>query len=237
MIAGRKIRDYTIEQRLGGGRYGVCFLASDTQGRKVVLKRFRRHLFCRNRPADPHEAVILSGLDHPSIPELLGVVNVREGYFFVLEYVPGHTLRHLLFREHHVFSEEEIFRIGCQLADVLVYIHSRGVVHGDLSISNIVDDGHQTGVLDFGLARYRGEDGTAYDLDYACLGNVLLYLLYSGWSGQKRGAWYDELGLGVEKKTFLKRLLRLEQGFTDTEQMRDAFLRAFRPGQSPHTMT
>ena len=33
------------------------------------------------------DAVILSGLSHPSIPEFLGVANSRRGYFFVLEYM------------------------------------------------------------------------------------------------------------------------------------------------------
>ena len=233
MTAGKRIGDYTVDTKLGSGRYGVCFIARDSHGEKVVLKRFRRRLFQKNPPGSHHEAVILSGLDHPSIPELLGVVHEREGYFFVLKYMPGHTLRQLLFREHHIFTEEDIFRIGAQLSEALVYIHSRSVVHGALSISNIVDDGHRTGLLDFGLARYRGEDGAAYDLDYACLGNVLLYLLYSGWHGRRCGAWYDELDLSADKELFLRRLLRLDRGFTHTEQMRDAFLAAF----SPHTET
>ena len=232
MIGRKKIRDYTIEHKLGSGRYGVCFLARDSHGRQVVLKRFRRYLFQKGPLGDHHEAVILSGLVHPSIPELLGVVNAQEGYFFVLKYMPGPTLRQLLFREHRIFTEEDIFRVGSQLTESLVYIHSRSVVHGDLSISNIVDDGHRIGILDFGLARYSGEDGAAYDLDYACLGNVLLYLLYSGWNGRKKGAWYDELDLSDEKKTFLKRLLRLGKGFTDTGQMRNAFVNAFRPART-----
>lgn len=227
MIFRKRIQNYTIESRLGGGRYGVCFLAHDRDGQKVVLKRFRKHEFRKNLSDNHHEAVVLSGLDHPAVPKLLGVINARQGYFFVLEYKKGLSLRQLLFSRHHIFSDDEIFRIGAQLADILVYIHSRSVIHGDLSISNIVYDGNRVSLLDFGLARYMNASDITPSLDHACFGNVLLYLLYSGYSGKKYGAWYEELDLDKDRAHFLKRLLQIEEGFADTEKMRDAFLRNF----------
>lgn len=43
MIVRRRIGDYNVLSRLGGGRYGVCYLALDKEGGRVVLKRFRTH--------------------------------------------------------------------------------------------------------------------------------------------------------------------------------------------------
>ena len=87
---------YTVVSRLGGGRYGVCYLAKDSAGRQVVLKRFRRRMWKKNQADNYHEAVILSGLSHKAVPRLLGVINQRCGYFFVLEYKSGQTLKALL---------------------------------------------------------------------------------------------------------------------------------------------
>lgn len=169
-------------------RKTVLLSARNAEGRRVVLKRFRPKMFRENSGENHHEAVILSGLAHPAVPEFLGVLNLRQGYFFILEYKPGSTLRSLLFRQRTEFTDEQIFRIGAQLLDVLIYLHSRSVVHGDLSISNVVDDGRQVSLLDFGLARYMDGRDISADLDYSCFGNVLLYLLYSRYHEQKFGA-------------------------------------------------
>ena len=38
--------------------------------------------------------------------------------------------------------------------EVLEYLHGRNVVHGDISVANVTDDGEKISLLDFGLARY-----------------------------------------------------------------------------------
>lgn len=156
--AGRRgsavIGGYRVTGRLGGGRYGMCLQAEDPNGRRVVLKRFRRGMRQRNVGGNHYEAVILSGLSHPAVPELLGVINERSGYYFVLSQQPGITLKSWLFDRHKAFSRAEIYRIGTQLLDVLVYLHSRSVIHGDISLSNVMDDGKRISLIDFGLARY-----------------------------------------------------------------------------------
>lgn len=115
----RKIGDYTVVSRIGGGRYGVCFLSHDPLGRKVVLKRFRRRMWKKNRADNHHEAVVLSGLCHPGVPELLGVINARKGYYFVLGYKEGNTLEKWLFKEKKVFTAQDVYRIGTQLFEIL----------------------------------------------------------------------------------------------------------------------
>lgn len=207
----RKIAEYTVAARIGRGRYGVCFLAHDLRGRKVVLKRFRRRMWRKNRANNHHEAVVLSGLCHPGVPELLGVVNEHRGYYFVLEYMEGKTLEDWLFDKKKIFSADEIYRIGTQLYDILEYLHSHSVVHGDISIANVVDDGGQVSLIDFGLARYAGGDPEDFRLDHARTANVLIYLLYSGYSGKGDRPWYEELPLTGEQRKFLLGLMKPEE--------------------------
>ena len=101
----RRAENYRILSRIGAGRYGVCYLARDDSGRTVVLKRFRSRIHGRKRPPNADEAVILSSLEHECLPELLGVLNTRKGYFFILEYMEGTSLEKLLFRRRKRFGE------------------------------------------------------------------------------------------------------------------------------------
>ena len=214
----RKIGDYAVASRIGKGRYGVCFLARDPQGKKVVLKRFRQRMWKRNSANNHHEAVILSGLSHPGVPELLGVINERRGYFFVLEYKEGNTLKEWLFEKKKVFSSAELYRIGTQLFDILEYLERRSVIHGDVSIANIVDDGERVSLIDFGLARYSGGDQESFRLDYARTANVIIYLLYSGYSGKGDRPWHEELPLTPEQREYLQALIKPEAQGRETEE-------------------
>lgn len=223
----RKIGDYTVVSCIGKGRYGVCFLALDPKGRKAVLKKFRPHMWKKNQSANHYEAVILSGLSHPEVPELLGVINNRKGYYFVLEYKDGSTLENILFRQKKVLREADIFRIGLQLFEVLEYLHSRNVVHGDISIANIIDNGSRISLLDFGLARYADGENMRFSLDYARAANVLLYLLYSRYPGNGRKPWHEELPLSDQQKNFLKNLFERKETFADTREVTTGFRKCF----------
>ena len=247
--ADERIGEYRVIRRLGGGRYGVCLLAESSgdtddsanlggaDGRRVVLKRFRRRMHKRNAGNNHYEAVILSGLSHPSIPELLGVINDRSGYYFVLSCQPGVTLKTWLFDRHKSFSRAEIHRIGTQMFDVLTYIHSRSVIHGDISLSNIMDDGDRVSLIDFGLARYMSDmsdsGNSSIDIDHARLADVLLYLMYScedlaRQPDTARGAvWYDELDLTASQTQCLKRLIGIDRPYSSTTEAAKAFRSAF----------
>lgn len=114
-----------------------------------------------------------------------------------------------------------------QIFDVLEYLHSRNVVHGDISVANVTYDGKKTALLDFGLARYADGRNIRFSLDYARAANVLLYLLYSGYTGKGNRPWYEELSLSGEQKEFLKKLLDPEKVFEDACELKQRFQRCF----------
>lgn len=201
------IGDYVVLSCIGKGRYSVCFLAQNHEGRQVVLKRLRPRMLKKNKHANHYEAVILSGLSHPAVPELLGVINNRKGYYYVLEYKEGLTLEQWLFEKKKVFTSEEIYRIGLQIFEVLEYLHERGVVHGDISVANVTYDGEKISLLDFGLSRYEDGKNIRFSLDHARAANILLYLLYSGYTGKGNLSWNEELPLSNEQKDFLRNML------------------------------
>ena len=227
--SGKQVGRYILERPLGEGRYGLCFLARSDCGEKVVVKKFKTSLLKKTSPKNIDEAVILSKLEDRRIPELLGVINQKGFYGFVLEYKPGCTVKNLLFKYGYKFSSEEIFNIGLQLIRVIKYLHENGVVHRDIRIPNVLLDKGEVYLIDFGLARWAEHHRYPYDLDFSYLGDFLLYLLYSTYQKGKKAEfpWYEELALNDEQKLFLKRLLRLEEVYESINDIETDFIRVF----------
>jgi serine/threonine protein kinase len=96
------------------------------------------------------ELKILLNLAHPNIVKVYDLIQDPIGT--VLEWIDGKSLQSYL-DEHKVFDVSEVLRIGFVLADVLSYIHSRGVVHRDIKPSNIILNTSNEPILaDFSIA-------------------------------------------------------------------------------------
>ena len=227
---GQKLGNYTIMELVGEGRYGMCFLARTNTGQKVIIKKFRQGIFKKNSEKNMHEAVILSKLKDIRIPELLGVINQKSFYGYVLELKPGNTVKDLLFKHKHRFSDEEFYNIGLQLIHIIEHLHENGIVHRDIRIPNVLVDNENVYLIDFGLARFVDSNEYKYDLDYSYLGDFFLYLLYSSFSNKnkyKKLPWHKELSLTDKQKTFLKKLMGLETVYESIKDVEVDFVDAF----------
>jgi serine/threonine-protein kinase len=145
---------YTIERELGGGAMSCVYLAMDRQlGRKVAIKtlapelasvlateRFRR------------EIEICSQLRHPHILPLLSAHEAEGVPYFTTPFIEGETLRDRLAREGRV-SVAGACRVTHDVADALAYAHMHGIVHRDIKPDNILLDGRNAIVSDFGIAK------------------------------------------------------------------------------------
>lgn len=226
---GKHVGNYKIIDRLGEGRYGISFLAATNRDELVVIKRFKPRIFKKNKQKNAYEAVILSQIDHPAVPKLIGVINERDFYGFVLEHKPGNTLETMLFKRKVVFTKSDIFNIGCQLIRVLTYLHGKGIVHRDLRIPNVLLYNGEVSLIDFGLSRWADGDRYHYDQDFSYLGDLLLYLHYSSFEKKTRESqpWYMELNLTDEQIHIYKRMLRLEDPYETICEVERDFLAAF----------
>lgn len=226
---GRSYRGYEITDYIGQGRYGACFTAAAPDGSKVVLKRYHNRMRRKNKEKNHFEPVILSALNHPCIPSLLGVINERKDYFYILEYMPGRSIETMLFTEHHRFSQSEVYEIGGKLIDIVSYLHANHIVHRDIRICNVLYDHTRVALLDFGLARFSHEKEYPLDIDFSYLGDFLLYLIYSSYTKKSSGsrAWYNELPLSSRQQLFLKRLLGLKPPYSSILQIKEDFSRYF----------
>ncbi|WP_367567664.1 protein kinase [Lacrimispora sp.] len=220
----KAIAGYTLEKELGTGLFGTCYLCKNQLGKPVILKQYKAEAFQINPKKNHYEASTLSTLTYPAIPRLFGILHTRTSMYLLLEYMPGNTLAKNLFYFQKTFNNSDIFRIGLQLLSVIDYLHMRNIVHRDISIDNIIDDGVQISLVDFGMSRsIRYEEPGAW-LDYYCFGEVLLFLLYSRFTrnnGQSTAStpWYEELKLPSYHKEFINRLLNKEKPFMNVAEI------------------
>ena len=166
-IAPRRIGDYTLLRRLGGGGMGVVYEAEqDEPRRRVALKILRSDLISSDRlERSTREARVLAHLKHPGIAQVLaagsapldGDPDGEPQPFIAMELVEGFPVD-VFVRERDLPTTErlELFIRAC---DAVHHAHEQGVVHRDLKPANIlVDEAHRPKILDFGVARITGVD-------------------------------------------------------------------------------
>jgi response regulator RpfG family c-di-GMP phosphodiesterase/serine/threonine protein kinase len=160
---GLVLGNYRILDRLGAGAMGVVFKAEHVRMRRpVAIKVLPCLEDVDNRVLRRFlgEMRTLAQLQHPNIINAIddgeiGPTPSDPGlYFFVMEYVPGHDLEHLV-AEQGPLPVHEAASLIYQVASALAEAHAHNLVHRDIKPSNIrVTTDGQAKLLDFGLVRH-----------------------------------------------------------------------------------
>lgn len=171
-----------IERRelIGEGGMGMVFRGySLLLGRDVAIKFLDPELRLRedSRERLRREAVALAAIDHPNVVRIFGCDEVPDltdrsstssgpqgkrsqgQLFLVMELLDGESLRKVRDRRLRL-SPVEVIEIGLQVCAGVGRAHERGIVHRDLTPSNIMLlRGSQTRVkvIDFGVCRLMEE--------------------------------------------------------------------------------
>ena len=215
---GCVLRDYTVEEVLGHGGFGIVYKARHNELDHVVaIKEYlpselavREGTTVCPRSADTEthfadglrrfreEARALIGFQqNPSIVDCREFFRANGTAYLVMEYLEGLPLSEVLRQREAAgqpFTESDPLGIAIPLAEGLAHIHRAGVIHRDIKPANIlVRQSDQRPVLiDFGAAKQAVAEHSRslapYTEGYAALEQVA--------DGQL-GPWTDLYGFGA----------------------------------------
>ena len=152
---GACISHYRILTLLGKGGMGAVYEAEDqVLGRHIALKLLPRELCSDHLALErfQREARAASALNHPNICTVYEISEWQGEHFIALELLEGERLKDRI--GNHPLSPNCVLDYGIQIADALDAAHRKGVIHRDVTPTNIfVTRSGQAKLLDFGLAK------------------------------------------------------------------------------------
>lgn len=164
LLIDSEIGPYKILKLIGHGGMGQVYLVEQLRPihRRLALKVLSFQKVSASSVARFEiERQTLALLNHPSIARIYDGGTI-DGFFpyFVMEYVEGKSLDELLRESPPDFHAR--IQLFLKICDAIRHAHQKGLIHRDLKPSNIlvesVDDQLSPKVIDFGLAKWLGED-------------------------------------------------------------------------------
>lgn len=164
---GEIINDkYRIDRKLGEGGMGAVYQGEHTLiGRQVAIKLLRPEIAQEEQLLTrfQREARAATSIGHDHIVDVTDMGKLDDGSaYMVLEYLDGRELGDDMAQER--LPIERLVHIVVQVCDALAAAHDLGIIHRDLKPANIflinkAGDPDFVKVLDFGVAKARGEEG------------------------------------------------------------------------------
>jgi len=151
---------YTVEREIGRGGAARVFLAHGAAGEPLALKVLHPQLAASvTAERFLREIKVISQLEHPRIARLLDWGETNWLLWYIMEYVPGPSLRQHLDRARRV-SIADTVHIAHDLLGALEAAHGIRIVHRDVKPDNIVLSPAGAVLLDFGIAKAVSEAGS-----------------------------------------------------------------------------
>lgn len=173
--AGWALNEYRVESLLGGGGFGLTYLAHDTLlDCKVAIKEFLptdiavrgdgQRVMPRSGPAVEmfeqglrrflDESRALANFRHPNIVRVSRFFEANGSAYMVMDYEQGRPLNQWVRERNAPMDKATLLAIVRPLLEGLQVIHDGGFLHRDIKPPNICirDDGTPV-LLDFGAAR------------------------------------------------------------------------------------
>ncbi|KAM6980637.1 serine/threonine-protein kinase 33, partial [Aplochiton taeniatus] len=169
---------YTFGRKLGQGSFGVVCEATHNESKtKWAIKKVNKEKAGSSGvKLLEREVSILKRVEHEHIIHLEEVFETPKRMYLVTELCEGGELKELLQNKKR-FTEEETRHIIRSLAEAIVYLHKKDIVHRDLKLENILVKSYHHGddkdvisikVTDFGLSVKKGGVGSENMLKATC---------------------------------------------------------------------
>lgn len=126
---------YEIREQIGFGGGGTIYRAYHKRLHKdVVLKKIHQ-----SSERNEDEKEILKNLKHSYLPQVFDFLDVEDGVFTIIDYIPGQSFEKLL-KEKGKFPQKKVVKYARQLCEVVDYLHKQKppIIHGDIKPANIM---------------------------------------------------------------------------------------------------
>lgn len=175
---------YIIGKVLGEGGFGITYLGYDLQtDTKAAIKEYfpsgvsyrfsgqsrtvsiqdkgSSEQFAKGKERFLGEArTVYRFRDEENIVNVLDFFSENNTVYIVMEYIEGVSLGQYLSQNGRVGDFDELYKILRPVMVSLDHVHTAGLIHRDISPSNLMMDMNGTvKLLDFGTARSMSEDG------------------------------------------------------------------------------
>ncbi|KAK6460588.1 kinase-like domain-containing protein [Scheffersomyces coipomensis] len=196
----REVRfgNYILGSTLGEGEFGKVKLGWRKDGKfpnQVAIKLIKRSTILKDSDSEVkihREINSLKLLNHPNIVNLVEVMKSGKYIGIVLEYASGGELFDYIL--HHKYLKENVAKkLFAQLVSGVDYMHSKGLIHRDLKLENLLLDKHKNVIIsDFGFVNSYNKDKNDFmktSCGSPCYAAPELVLTQSPYEGRKVDIW------------------------------------------------
>ncbi len=156
-----QIAHYQVVEEAGRGGMGVVYKAYDPSlDRHIALKVLRKAHSADRRLIErlETEAAITASVTDPNVVRVYGSGMDRGRFYLAMELVEKGSLDSLMALQGRV-AEEQVLRIGADVARGLSAACRAGLIHRDVKPGNILFTSSQTAkIVDFGLAVFQEQE-------------------------------------------------------------------------------
>ncbi|MBK8013528.1 MAG: protein kinase [Deltaproteobacteria bacterium] len=164
-VSSRHLGRYRIETLLGRSATTSSFFARDANlERELFIKALDPTLVADTRLKTEEwvrlfkrEARMAARVAHGALPVLYDAGTHEGCYFAVYQWFEGAVLARKV-NAGRPMATADVYRVMLDVVDALAYLHSRGILHGDIRAANILVGPRGAKLLDFSMAMILGED-------------------------------------------------------------------------------
>ena len=166
---GNKLEDFDILLFLGKGAYGRVYKVRSKFNKKIYAMKILDLKSIKQKSKKGyelalHETKILERLSHPHIIKYYKNFRVDDFIYIIVDYMSNGNMEEYVNAHKKMkrnFQEEELWNFFLQCMWSLAYIHSKGLIHRDIKLDNLLLDNNMKIKLgDFGVC------GLLFDENY-----------------------------------------------------------------------